>query len=77
MLDAQTGDWETAMKHVPTRKLYQSRLKALERRVQKELMQNQMDNETFDIAGKNIFESGEVHDFSNSARAKLRNQWNK
>lgn len=34
LLDAQRGDWNTALKHVPTRKLYEARIHELERKVQ-------------------------------------------
>lgn len=38
MLDAQIYDWNTALKHVPSRKLYGARVNELERKLQHEYL---------------------------------------
>ncbi|XP_014230591.1 mitochondrial ribonuclease P protein 1 homolog [Trichogramma pretiosum] len=81
MLDAQCYGMEEAMKHVPRRKLLESRVKVLERKIQKDLFLSKTGTEELaydndDVVRPQIM-SENVYDFSHSARSKHRKQWNK
>lgn len=83
MLDKQVYSWDVALKHVPTRKLFETRLKMMERKLQKQLFLNKTnsaeplyDDDIYaDDAVTPMYEGVGDIDFSHSARAKLRGQW--
>lgn len=74
MLDAQTGDWNAALKHVPTRKLYEARVNDLERKVKNEYLR--MKNFQFEPENKFLrkqkFQSDKTFDESLSEKPKFR-----
>ncbi|OXU26924.1 hypothetical protein TSAR_005571 [Trichomalopsis sarcophagae] len=81
MLDAQTGDWEKAMLHVPRRKTYEARMYSLEKKLQRDISYRTRKLEEEGVEGykstRPVIQSSGVNDYSHAARAKLREQWNK
>ncbi|XP_014206105.1 mitochondrial ribonuclease P protein 1 homolog [Copidosoma floridanum] len=64
MLDAQFNNWEKALEHVPKRKLFESRLRAMERKLERDMGKARILKPQTDI------------DFGFNAQTKLRKQFN-
>ncbi|XP_014214064.1 mitochondrial ribonuclease P protein 1 homolog [Copidosoma floridanum] len=63
MLDAQAYGWEKALEHVPKRKLFESRLKSMERKLERDMQKAE------------VLRSPPALDFSYEARGKLRDRF--
>lgn len=72
MLDAQTANWNTALKHVPTRKLYEARVNELERKVRNEYLKLKRDlqckDENYKVYRKPKFQPNKTFDDSSDER---------
>lgn len=81
MLDSQCKSWAEALKHVPTRKLYDTSVRSLEQKIKRYNMTTEENPRNTRFQSNNpskpIFTPTEISDFSHSARAKLREKWSK